>query len=394
MTPRVLMWVQHLVGVGHQRRCAAIACELARAGASVCYVSGGLPVAGLDLGGCAFEQLPPARSADMRYHTLLDAHGQPVDEAWRARRRDRLLACFASFRPHVVITETWPFGRSLLRFELEALMDEVVRARPRPLLVSSVRDIVEQRGEAAKYERMAARVERDFDLVLVHADAALVPFEDSFPLAARIVSKLRYTGYVSTRAPRATRAPCPDGAIVVSAGGGFFGEQALRTAIAAAAICDLPPRIWHVLVGPNLAQPRFEALAALAGPGVLVQRNRTDFHRLLDECAVSVSQAGYNTVVDLLAARVPAVLMPYADEREREQLVRARHLAARGLATVVEPDALDPMRLAAAVTRVASGDGMPEVALDLDGTRASARIILQAWDARARTLSEGGGDTR
>ena len=148
MTPRVLMWVQHLVGVGHQRRCAAIACELARAGARVCYVSGGLPVAGLDLTGCAFEQLPPARSADMRYHTLLDAQGQPVDEAWRARRRDRLLACFASFRPHVVITETWPFGRSLLRFELDALMDEVVRARPRPLLVSSVRDIVEQRGEA------------------------------------------------------------------------------------------------------------------------------------------------------------------------------------------------------------------------------------------------------
>jgi predicted glycosyltransferase len=124
-----------------------------------------------------------------------------------------------------------------------------------------------------------------------------------------------------------------------------------------------------------------------------VQRNREDFHRLLDECAVSVSQAGYNTVVDLLAARVPAVLLPYADAREREQLVRARHLAARGLAEVVEPDLLDPARLAAAVARVVRGEGMPAMTLDLDGARASARIVLEALQGRARA-ADAGGETR
>jgi predicted glycosyltransferase len=393
MTPRVLLWVQHLVGVGHQRRAAAVARELARAGAEVCYLCGGLPVAGLDLSGCALAQLPAARSLDMRYHTLVDEHGRAVDAAWRARRCAALLGHFAALRPHVVITETWPFGRGLLRFELGPLMDAVERAHPRPLLVSSVRDIVEQRDDAASYERMARRVQRHFDLVLVHADPALVPFEDSFPLAHRIASRLRYTGYVSTRAPLAARALRRDGAVVVSAGGGFFGEQALRTAIAAAAMCELAPRPWYVLAGPNLAQDRFAALARLAGPGVSVQRNREDFHRMLDECAVSVSQAGYNTVVDLLAARVPAVLLPYADEREREQLVRARHLAARGLAEVVEPDVLDPARLAAAVAQVVRGEGMPAMTLDLDGARASARIVLEALQGRAGA-ADAGGETR
>lgn len=394
MTPRILLWVQHLVGVGHQRRAAAVARALACAGAEVRYLSGGLPLADLDLAGCVFEQLPPARSLDMRYHTLVDAHGRAVDDTWRARRRDALLACFAAWRPHAVITETWPFGRGLLRFELEPLMAAVARARPRPLLISSVRDIIEQRSEPAKYARMAERVQRHFDLVLVHADPALVPFEDSFPPAARIAARLRYTGYVSTRAPRAARALRRDGPVLVSAGGGFFGEQALRTAIEAAALCELAPRPWLVLVGPNLAQARFNALARIAGPGVQVQRNRADFHRLLDECAVSVSQAGYNTVVDLLAARVPAVLVPYADDSEREQLVRARQLAVRGLAEVIEPAALSPARVAAAVTRAVRGEGMPALALDLDGAATSARIVMEALHARGCARGVGGGDTR
>jgi len=45
----------------------------------------------------------------------------------------------------------------------------------------------------------------------------------------------------------------------------------------------------------------------------------------------SVSQAGYNTILNILAARVPAVVVPFASERETEQAaLRAERLAARG----------------------------------------------------------------
>jgi predicted glycosyltransferase len=98
----VLLWVQHLVGVGHQRRSAALARALAQAGARVCYVSGGMPVADLDLAGCALEQLPPARSLDMRYHTLVDGNGEPVDGRWREARAARLQAALQAFRPDAV----------------------------------------------------------------------------------------------------------------------------------------------------------------------------------------------------------------------------------------------------------------------------------------------------
>ena len=384
---RVLFWVQHLVGVGHQRRSAAIARALSATGATVCYVSGGRPIAGLDLSGCEFVQLPAVRSIDMRYHTLVDVHDTVIDDAFRATRRDRLLSVCETFAPHVVVTETWPFGRGLLRFELEPLMSAVADMRPRPLLFSSIRDIVEHRRQPEKFERMAQRVERDFDQVLVHGDPALVSFADSFALAARIESQIRYTGYVSEHAPLPNRERQRTGPIVVSAGGGFFGERLLRTAIEAysltAPCAALRRRTWHVLAGPNLPSDRFDALRAMASGSVCVQRNRDDFHDLLACCSVSVSQAGYNTIVDLLALRVAALVVPYEDDHEREQAVRAAALARHGLLQVLSYRALNPANLAHAIKALAQGPGMPPTGLNLDGARNSARLIVQAVRERA-----------
>jgi predicted glycosyltransferase len=379
---RVLFWVQHLVGVGHQRRSAAIARALAATGATVCYVSGGRPIDGLDLHGCEFVQLPPVRSTDMSYHTLVDRYETPIDDDFRTTRCERLLSVCCAFSPHVVVTETWPFGRGLLRFELEPLMRTVAAMRPRPLLLSSIRDIVEYRRQPEKFERMAQRVERHFDQVLVHSDPSLVPFADSFPLAARIESRIRYTGYVSERQPVLSRERCASGPVVVSAGGGFFGERLLRTAIEAYSLCAPPSQLrrqlWHVLVGPNLPAARFDALRAMASGNVIVQRNRDDFHDLLAHCSVSVSQGGYNTIVDLLALRVPALVVPYEDDSEREQAVRATALAQRGLLKMLSYHSLNPAALAQAMSVVAQGRGMPPVSFDLDGARNSARLIRQA----------------
>jgi predicted glycosyltransferase len=116
----------------------------------------------------------------------------------------------------------------------------------------------------------------------------------------------------------------------------------------------------------------------MAPPSVHVQRNRNDFHRLLDSCVVSVSQGGYNTVVDLLALRVPAVLVPYEDEREHEQAVRVRALAERAVVKMVPYPELTPATLAQAISAVIDGDPMPTLGINLDGARTSARLIVHA----------------
>jgi predicted glycosyltransferase len=260
--------------------------------------------------------------------------------------------------------------------------------RPAPLLISSVRDIVERRRQPEKYLRMAERVERHFHAVLVHSDPELVPFADSFPLYARIRERVHHTGYISDRPPVSGREPRPDGPVLVSAGGGFFGEALLAAAVEAAGRDRRESRRWHVLAGPNLPESRFHALVSRAGPRVTVERNRPDFHRLLDACAVSVSQAGYNTVTDLLASRTPAVLVPYEDEREGEQAVRARHLALRGLAHMVPYATLAPGTLLGAVHDAAAGVGMPPARIDLDGARRSAQRVLE-WLQRRQRCGNG-----
>jgi predicted glycosyltransferase len=341
--------VQHLMGSGHQWRTAAVSRALCARDFEVTYVSGGYALPGLDTGCAQFVQLPPARAADMRYRMLVDEHGEPVDEAWWARRRTLLLDTFEHSRPDVLLIETFPFGRRLLRFELLPLLEAARARRPRPRIVCSVRDILENHQRPGRDAEIVDLVDRYFDLVLVHSDPTLVPFEVTFPLIHRIAPKLRYTGYVMAHVCPVAAGTAGRDEVVVSAGGAAFGEHVLAAAIEARALSALNNKTWRILVGPNLPAARFNELRARADEGLVIERNRKDFVALLRNCAVSVSQGGYNTTLEVLDAGARAVIVPYADEREKEQAVRARLLREHGLVEVVEDQDLTPLSLAQAV---------------------------------------------
>src|SRR5690606_9225069 len=121
---------------------AALARALDGAGAEVLVLSGGVPVPGVDFGAAQLHQLPAAVAADTNFSQLLNADGDPIDDAWRVLRRDRLLAAVAAFRPDILVTEMYPFGRRLFRFELLPLLDWAAAQNPKPLVASSVRDIL------------------------------------------------------------------------------------------------------------------------------------------------------------------------------------------------------------------------------------------------------------
>ncbi len=369
------MHVQHLLGIGHQSRAALIARALGAAGAEVTYVSGGFPVPGLDVGGAEFIQLPPARAADRHYRGLVDEDLRPVGERWRRARRDRLLRVLDERRPDLVLTETYPFGRRILRFELLPLLDRLATEHPATRLVSSVRDIVERRSKPER-ERESLEVARSrYHRVLVHSDPEVAPFGMSFPHAAELEDRITYTGYVAPDPEPAVGEAGRD-EIVVSAGGGRVGETLLRTAIAARALSAHSGRKWRILVGPDLPDAGLRRLRDGAPAGVRVERNRRDFPHLLARCHVSISQAGYNTVTDILRSRARAVLVPYADSGEREQTLRAEMLDARGLAVMLPPERLRPASLAAALDAAA---GLPRAhgpRIDLDGASRSAGLLI------------------
>ena len=384
MPDRVLIHVQHLLGIGHQKRAAALTHALIERGVEVTYVSGGFPVEDLGLEAARFVQLPPCRATDSTFATLVDAAGRPIDEAWKAARRDRLLAAYRATRPDGVIIEMYPFGRRAFRFELDPLIDAAHRDRPRPAVVSSVRDVLVTKPNPERHRQVAERVRRHFDAVLVHGDPTLIPLDASFPEAPRIADRLCYTGYIAAGSPSA-RGADGHGEVIVSVGGGRVGQELIEAALAARPLSRLADAPWRFLIGTEAPARDLEAWRRRAGPGVIVEPSRADFRSLLARCAVSISQAGYNTVVDLLVAAAPAVLVPFAGGVEDEQTNRAKILAGRGLAQVVAAAELTPARLADAVD--AAADRRPTVTVRLDGAHESARIVADLIAARRR-----GGD--
>ena len=359
---RVFFYVQHLLGIGHLKRAATLAQAMRAGGFEVTLASGGEPVARIPV-----LQLPPAKS-DASFKTLYDEHGKPVDEHWRTRRTQVLLEAFQKSKAQVLLVELFPFGRRQMRFELLPLLDAARQRNPRPLVVCSVRDLVQP--NAAREDEALERYERYFDKLLVHGDPDLASFERSFGKAAALRETLHYTGYVVEEIPAGEAGK---GEVLVSAGGGAVGRHLVQTAIEARPLTALRTHTWRILAGVNSAD-----IETLEAPGVIVERAREDFTVRLRNCVLSVSQAGYNTVMETLQARARAVLVPFAAGAESEQTLRAKLLAARGLVEVVEESGLSAASLAAAIDRAAAAPRPVPGAIDLDGARRSVEL-LREW---------------
>ncbi len=332
-----------------------------------------------------FVQLPPVRAVDVYFKVLVDETDRVIDDAFRTRRRDRLMQVFREAQPDVIVTELYPFGRRQLRFELEPLLDAARALDPRPRVVSSVRDILVEPDKPERIDEMLARLDRDYDLVMVHGDPTLIPFDKTFPLAGRIPN-LRYTGYVVEEKAAASAGPAParEG-VVVSAGGGAVSEPLFRAAMAARALTSLADAQWRVLAGYALPDDIFASLVGDAPAGVTVERSRPDFIALLRGAALSISQGGYNTVMELMATGTRAVVAPYAGGLETEQTLRARLLAARGALRIVPEDAITPEALARAAEQALAAPPPDAGGLDVGGGARSAAMIAAL--ARGETVA-------
>jgi predicted glycosyltransferase len=369
MTARVFFYVQHLLGIGHVRRAAVLARALAAGGFDVLLVSGGAPVP-LDLGDARLHQLPPVRARDEGMRELARLDGSPIDEAFRAARLLELLKLFATEEPQVLITEQFPFGRTQLRFELGPLIEAARAVQPRPLIVSSVRDVVRRTMSAERVAETVALFSA-FDAAMIHGDPGLVSFDRSFAGWGQVKSRAVYTGYVAEAesTPGLGDKLPGKGEVIVSVGGGATGAPLLHTAIAARKKSPLADRTWRLLVGADV--PAADQ-AGLAGEGIVVEPARADFTTLLRNATLSISQAGYNTVVETLCCADRAVLVPFSTPRETEQTDRAQALAERGMVGFVPYEALSPESLAQAIARTLAGPSIRSFApCDVGGAAAT-----------------------
>jgi predicted glycosyltransferase len=207
-----------------------------------------------------------------------------------------------------------------------------------------------------------------------------MPFAASFPPAAELGQRIVHTGFIHLGDAAAVTGEAP--AVLISAGGGAVGERLLRAALAARPATRYRAAPWLLVGGHNLPAPTFAAITADLPAGCVLERYRSDLAALMGRCAVSVSQAGYNTVVEGLAAGARMVLVPFAAGEEVEQEQRARRLVALGLAERVGEAGVDGPSLAAAIDRIGARPRPDPAQWSYDGAARSAAIVAGMVEER------------
>ena len=362
---RIAFLCCHLTGTGHLVRTLALARAARRLGHAATVISGGRPLG--HLGEVPLVQLPPVVVRSLEFTQLRTPEGDPAPASYMDRRRRALAETLATLRADALVTELYPFGRRVLDAEFRHAIAVARAAIPCCAVLASVRDIPEPKPH--RLAETAARLAAEYDGVLVHGDAAFLPLSTTWPLPAELSPMVHHTGYVGAEMPVAAPRRAD---VLVSVGGGVLGRRLLEVAAEAAALSRRP---WHLLVGGADAAGLAATLSARAPANLAVEPARPDYRALLASAGCSVSLCGYNTAVELASCTTPALLVPSEEAGEREQLIRARRLAAQPGFRLARMDEVSPGCLARAAEALAAGPPRPAVPLaGDDGTAAIGKI--------------------
>jgi len=222
----------------------------------------------------------------------------------------------------------------------------------------------------------------------VHGDPRFARFEETFPLLHELGPPVHYTGFVMAPGNRLAIGEGGErNEVVVSAGGGAVGIEHLAMALAAQPKSRFGHLTWRVLAGPNIPDDGMQRLLRAAGPAAVVERSRVDFPALLRGALISVSQGGYNTVMDVVASGARAVVVPFTGRGETEQRARGVRLREFDLAEVLDDRTSTPEVLAAAVDAAGSRERWGTWNFDSDGAARSAAIVVDLIAQRGRRSS-------
>ena len=373
--PRLMIYVQNLLGIGHLRRAAGISRAAVERGFDVRFVSGGFPIKDLNIGEARFYQVPPVRSLDGDFKTLVDENNNEITNLWRDKRRKLLLDLFEKIQPQILLTELFPFGRRQFRFELIPLLTKAKDTKSCSQVVCSMRDILVTKPRHDRNLEIVETLENFYQKILVHGDRKVISLAETFPLEQRISHLIEYTGYVLT--PRHTGGTGRDGAgeIIVSAGGGAVGYATLPKIFKLRNEVSVSDSPWRFVTGPHMPLEVFKELKRKETKDTFVERNRPDLPAVISRAKLSISQAGYNTIAEIMDAGTPAVVVPYEGGIETEQRLRSDLLAKRSLLQIVDENELTVKNLDDAIHQALNIEPVKKLDINLDGARHTAHLL-------------------
>ena len=353
---RVLFYSHDGTGLGHLRitLAAATAYAALRPQDSLLLLTASLQAGAFPIpANLDFVKIPAMPKRDL-YASLPPTDGFTGSHNSTIRfRAALLLATVQAFDPELVVVDHAPAG--LFR-EFAPALDWLRAKRTPPPMALLMRDITfgpDQTRGIWTNEGVYPLLDEVYDRILVYGDRRVFDPIHAYGMSEKAAQRTRFCGYLAPLPPErnpdrfrmdigAGRLPL----VVVSVGGGADGGALLRAYFAGLAERSGPPIHSYIATGPLLPEADRKAFADLsqALPNVRVVDFDLDFAAAVRAANVVVCMGGYNSLVEAAYFGKRPVVVPRTPGAE-EQILRAEGFAKLGLATVVEPNRLDPPTL-------------------------------------------------
>jgi predicted glycosyltransferase len=389
---KILMYSHDSYGLGHLRRTLTLAEAFVERNrdASALILTGSTVSDAFRLPrGVDIVKLPSAvKVANQVYESskmLIDF------ESLKDLRSGLILSAAEAFEPDVFVVDKAPLG---MKREVYPTLKHFHDSRPSTLTVLGLRDVLDDPEYIRRHwkvGRIAEAIEEFYDLILLYGPREVYDPLPEYGLSEEVLDRSHYVGYVGHDPAPETDLDLPflPGYVLVTAGGGGDGFHLIKSYLQSV---NRPKPSFESLVvtGPLMddgAKREIEHLAR--GLRVRVMEFRPDMERLIKSAGAVVSMGGYNTTVELLAARKPALIVPRVEPRV-EQLIRAEQLADMGLVDMIHPHDLTPRLVRSKVEELLERDpaSVPRVEVDLSGASRAVDLVT-AGIAEKRALALG-----
>ena len=232
-------------------------------------------------------------------------------------------------------------------------------------------------------------IERFYTRILVFGMQDVYDIAEKYQLPENATKKLFYCGYVanldheknaySIRARYLAGKPADTRLIAVMAGGGADAYHMMSTLIEALhKVLEDQSCSVAVITGPFMPVELIADLERRAGHlPIQMLEAVTDATSYISAADLVIAMAGYNTSVEILRNKTPAILIPRAGP-SAEQRTRAKLFSAKHWVDTIDPDALTPESLAECIsTHLRQPNAIkPSTLPNLSGAAMAARHTL------------------
>ncbi len=393
---RVLIYSHDSFGLGHLRRCRAIAHALVERykGVSVLILSGSPIIGSFDFGARVdFVRIPGIIKLRNGEYTSLSLH---IDIHKTLDMRASIISHTARiFDPDLMIMDKEPLG---LRGEAEGTLADLKKRGAH--LVLGLRDILDDPDNLVpewESKNVLPALTGLYDEIWIYGSPAICDPLDGLGLPKSVCDKVVYTGYLRRAVPKAPpRSAMPDipeyPYVLVTPGGGGDGGPFVDWVLAAYEKDPTLPFGAVLVFGPfmptNLQSEFRRRAARLDTVSTLTFDSHVEL--LMAGASGVVAMGGYNTFCEILSFDKPAVMVPRVIPR-REQALRAERAEEMGLVRMLSEDrACKPEEMAAAIRGLA--DQPPPAAAMvpglLDGLTNITNMVGNILAPRVRSKAE------